>query len=142
MKSGETAAHSRARVAVAVLVVLLLAGCASTPQHMDPLARRAQARWDAMIEKRFDEAYVYYSPGYRSTHSLNDFIVDMSTKRVRWQSASYRDKSCDKDSCKVRVDLDFTVNKPAPGVSNYEGKSVVEETWVKLAGEWWYVPEK
>lgn len=133
---------SLVRYAVLALAALLLAGCASTPQYENPVERRSQARWDALIGKRFDEAYVYYSPGYRSAHSLNDFIVDMGTKRVRWESATYRDKHCEKDSCKVRFDLVFTVNKPAPGVSSYEGKSVSEETWVKLAGEWWYVPEK
>ena len=128
----------------AIALLLLLAGCAATPNQPkdDPVARRAQARWDMVLERRFDEAYVYYSPGYRSTHPLNDFIVDMSTKRVKWTSATYRDKRCDKSRCTVSVDLTFVVPRPAPGVDAYDGKSVVEETWVLLAGEWWYVPEK
>lgn len=129
-------------VVAALLLLFLAAACATTSQHEDPVARRAQARWDMLIEKRFDEAYVYYSPGYRSTHTLNEFIVDMGTKRVRWKSANYRDKTCDETRCTVRVDLDFVVPRPAPGVSAFDGKSVTEETWVKVAGEWWYVPEK
>lgn len=133
-------AHSL-RPAVAALLALLLAACATTPKT-PPVVERAQARWDAVISNRLEEAYTFYSPGYRSSASLIDFGVTMRTRRIQWTSATYRDHECDGDRCTVRFDIGFRVPKPVPGLDVYEGQDVAEDTWVRSNGQWWYVPNK
>ncbi|MEE4216673.1 MAG: hypothetical protein V2I48_03625 [Xanthomonadales bacterium] len=120
-----------------------LSACATTPaSESDIVIERAQARWDALTAGDLETAYTYYSPGYRSAHSLIDFGVSMRMRRVRWTEATYLDHSCEESRCLVRFDLGFKVANPVPGLSVYESTSKVEDTWIKTNGQWWYLPEK
>lgn len=120
---------------------LLLAACAATPKT-DPVVERAQARWNALVAGDLETAYSYFSPGYRSTTSLIDFGVTMRTRPVRWTSAAYKDHSCERSRCIVRFDIGFQVPRPVPGLKAWDGKDVVEDTWVLTEGQWWYLPVK
>lgn len=120
---------------------LLLAACAATPKT-DPVVERAQARWNALVAGDLETAYTYFSPGYRSTTSLIDYGVTMRTRRVKWTSAAYKDHSCEGNRCIVRFDIGFQVPRPVPGLKAWDGKDVVEDTWVQTEGQWWYLPVK
>ena len=126
---------------LAVLILLALAGCAMAPKT-DPVVERAQARWDALVAGDLETAYTFYSPGYRSSTSLIDFGVEMRTRQVRWTAAAYRDHSCEGDRCEVRFDVGFRVPRPVPGLNVYDGTDVVEDTWIRSDGQWWYLPKK
>lgn len=130
-----------ARLLLLACAVLLLAACAATPKT-DPVVERAQARWNALLAGDLETAYTYFSPGYRSTTSLIDYGVNMRTRRVRWTSAAYKDHSCEGSRCIVRFDIGFQVPRPVPGLKAWEGKDVVEDTWVQTEGQWWYLPVK
>ncbi len=125
------------------LMILLLSACATTnTPDKEPIAERAQARWDALLSGDLEKAYSFYSPGYRSTTSVIDFGVELRTKRVRWTSAAYREHSCEENRCSVAFDIGFLVPKAVPGIDEFRGKSVIQETWIRSAGEWWYLPDK
>ncbi len=32
--------------------------------------------------------------------------------------------------------------KPVPGVPRYEATQTVEEDWVRVDGQWWFLPKK
>lgn len=130
------------RPAVLALLVAILAACAVTPTQQDPVLERAQARWDAILSRDYDAAYALYSPGYRSTTSRTDFEIELRSRRVTWTSATYRDHRCDGDVCTVTFDVNFRAPRPAPGLDKWEGKSAIEDTWIRASGEWWYVPPK
>ena len=129
-----------------ILFSLIVTACASkavVPETSDEVVvERAKARWAAMLNKDMETAYSYYSPGYRSTTSLVDFMFKQRARRVRWESAEYRDHECTEDACKVRFKTGFRVEKVLPGVDTYHGTDVVEETWVRTQGQWWYIPPK
>jgi hypothetical protein len=134
---------TRAAAIAASLVFAVLAGCATAPPSTDEIiAERAQARWDALLSRDYAAAYAYYSPGYRSTTSVTDLEIKLRLQRVRWTNAKYRDHSCDGDACTVRVDLTYQVSAPVPGVDSWKGFDLIEETWVRTGGEWWYIPPK
>jgi hypothetical protein len=120
---------------------LLLAACATTPKT-DPVVERAQARWSALLAGDLETAYTYFSPGYRSTTSLIDYGVTMRTRPVKWTSAAYKGHSCEGSRCIVRFDIGFQVPRPVPGMKVWNGKDVVEDTWVQTEGQWWYLPVK
>jgi hypothetical protein len=124
------------------LVLLTLAACAATAPKTDPVVERAQARWNAVIAGDLETAYSYFSPGYRSTTSLIDYGVTIRTRPVKWTSAAYKDHTCEESRCTVRFDIGFRVQKPVPGVNVYDGSEVVEDTWVRTEGQWWYLPVK
>lgn len=124
------------------LVTLLLGACAGTSPAGDPLLERAQLRWESILSRDLDTAYSLYSPGYRSKHSRVDFEIELRTKRVTWTSAEYIDRECSENRCLVNFNVGYTVKRPVPGLEEFKSSSMIEDTWIKTRGEWWYVPPK
>ena len=127
----------------AIFLAVFLSGCAITPQsEEDYVLERAQSRWDAIIAGDIETAYQYYSPGYRSTHSMIDLGVSQRVRRVKQTSAEYLTHSCEESRCTVLFSVGFRVVEPVPGMSVYTSSSSIEDTWIKTNGEWWYLPKK
>lgn len=133
----------RSALIFAALATLALSACATTPAGDDKrVVDRAQARWDAITGNELEEAYEYYSPGYRSTTSLIDFATGVRLRKVTYTSAEYLDHQCEQSRCTVRFTVGFRVIAPVPGMTRYDGKQVIEDTWIRTSGEWWYLPDK
>jgi len=138
-------AGKRAGVMLAFMLIFgsLLGACAGNPAaKTDDVVKRAEARWNALVTGELEEAYTYYSPGYRSTHSLIDFGMSIRTRRVQWTSAKYLDHSCEATRCIVRFEVGFRASRPVPGINEFKSSSEVEDTWIRMDGQWWYAPEK
>ena len=134
--------HRGLRSLPLMMVVSMLAACATAPKPQDLLIERAQARWDAIMARDYDAAYALYSPGYRSATSRTDFEIELRSRRITWTSASYREHSCDDEVCTVTFDIEYTAPRPVPGAGKWDGRSSVEETWIQASGQCWYVPPK
>ena len=135
--------YRRGTAVLVALVALALAACATTPGGDDEeVIERAQARWDAINGNELEAAYEYYSPGYRSSTSLIDFATEIRLRKVRYVSAEYLDHQCEQSRCTVRFMVGYRVFAPVPGLLQYDGQQVVEDTWVKTSGQWWYLPNK
>ena len=130
-----------ARLCTAGLIISLLSACAATGPAKHPVVERAEARWEALVAGELETAYGFYSPGYRSAHSLIDFAVEMRTRRVGWTSSEYLGHSCEENRCKVRFKLGFRVRGALPGVPVISSFQQVEDTWIRTRGQWWYLPE-
>jgi len=130
----------------AMLIGLFLSACASratTPEDAEKaLVERAQNRWDTLLAGDYEGAYAYYSPGYRSTTSVIDFAIGIRMRRVRWTTADYKAHSCTENTCTIKFDVGFSVDRPVPGMDKYESSSMIEDQWVKTEGQWWYLPKK
>ena len=125
----------------------MLAACATTttgqpPTEDDIVVQRAKARWEALLSGDYETAYTYYSPGYRSTMSVVDFTIGQRLRRVAWTSAEYKEHNCEASVCKVKFNAGYKVNNPVPGVDVFEDVTVVENTWIKSDGAWWFVPKE
>ena len=131
-----------ARALMLVALAAVAASCATSPTQKDPMLERAQARWDAIIARDYDAAYALYSPGYRSATTRTDFEIELRSRRITWRSAIYRDHSCEGQVCTVTFDVKYLAPRPVPGLDKWEGKSAIDDTWIRASGEWWYVPPK
>jgi hypothetical protein len=123
-------------------LLALLSACATTQPAGGDAKSRAQERWDALLSGDLDTAYAFYSPGYRSSHSRVDFEIDLRSMRVRWTGAKVLEASCEADLCAVESKVDYTVHEPVPGVPEWNGSQQLAERWVRVDGQWWFVPEK
>lgn len=129
--------------AAGILLLALLSACATVaPTQDEIIAERAQARWDALEAKDFAKAYSYYSPAYRSKSTAVDLEIKVRMQRVKWLGAKYVNHTCSGDVCTVEVDLRYQVAKPVPGVSSWGSVNRIEEQWIKVDGQWWFVPPK
>ena len=125
-----------------LVMSIFLSACAAKPVATDDyVIERAQERRELLIAGDLEQAYTYYSPGYRSTHSLIDFGVQERTRRVQQTSAKYLSHQCEESRCIVVFEMGFRVAVPIPGMTTYDGTSKVEDTWIKTNGDWWYLPK-
>lgn len=133
-----------------LLSVLLLAACAQpggpaatkpAPVSATPVEERAVTRWELMIAGKFDEAYEYLSPGYRTTRNKQDYVDIMSKRPVRWTAAEFVDKLCEVDVCDVRVRVDFSLEMPVTGVGKVDSMHFIDEKWILIDGTWFMLPD-
>ncbi|MBX3725763.1 MAG: hypothetical protein KF823_07580 [Xanthomonadales bacterium] len=132
---------------LAMMVWALLAGCASNPAGRAPadplvaLEQRATARWQHLIADQFAEAYAFFSPGYRSTRSLEGYASGARSAALRWDGIEWQEARCaNEDSCTAILLLTYSVRMP--GAGDVPGVRQVEEQWVRLDGTWYHVPER
>ena len=127
------------------LAAVILGGCASTgggsKKARGPVVDRAEARWEALLAQDFDSAYEYYSPGFRSSTSRGDFELGQRLRKVQFTDAEYEDQDCSENRCTLSFKMFYTIASPVPGVDTWNGNDVLEETWIRTEGQWWFLPE-
>jgi hypothetical protein len=123
-------------------LALLMSACATTPQAVNNVEERAQARWDAELSRDYDTAYSYYSPGYRSSTSRVDFEVALRLRRIRISTAEVVESSCEANACTVQTRVGYKIASPVPGIDEWDSKRLIEERWVRTKDEWWFLPEE
>ncbi len=128
----------RAGLVGLVCSLLVLSAC----EKSESIEERASARWDVLLSGDTTSAYEYLSPGYRSSVSLEQYQRSLLTRQVGWDSADYIESECTEDSCKVRISIGYTVRGALPGVKEFKGVQKIEESWVRVDGVWYLVPEK
>lgn len=124
------------------LGALLLAACAGTGAPVSDEAsveERAQQRWENMVARDFAAVWEFYTPGFREVTPQSDFRSEMARRPLRWLQASVRDADCDADQCRVRVDVTYQAIAAPAGQSRTRMTRLLDETWVRLDGQWWFV---
>lgn len=128
---------------VALLMLLVVAGCAAqtaveqTPEEL--VGQRAQERRDALMAGDVEKAYSYLTPGYRASNSLRRYQARLGGA-VNWTDASVRSVSCQEDACTVTVLLSYRV--AVPRMEAYDSQRPIEESWVRVDGQWWHLPRR
>ena len=133
---------NRIRPIASVLAILfLLSACAAMRPPPEPPEERSQKRWDALIANDYETAYSYFSPGYRSTVSIDDFRLAMMARTIRWAGATVvRTHDCEELRCVVIVKVDYIARTRLPGVGSYAMAQGAEENWINMDGVWYFVP--
>ncbi len=124
----------------AIGAIALLAAC-SDPDPRPPeeiVAERAQARWDALVESEFDEAWTYMTPGFREHTDSRDYYVEMSSRSVQWTSAEVVSTECEQARCEVTVSVGYRIPSGPAQLSGMESERRIKETWIGIDGKWWY----
>jgi hypothetical protein len=126
-------------LAAALPLLLVVTACDMGDGEPESLEARAQARWNAMVETDFARAWSFYTPGFREQIDQETYVRDMKQRPVEWLEASVLESSCESEN-KCRVQVSVRYQAQAPGVrSNMEVRREVEDEWIRLDGQWWYV---
>jgi hypothetical protein len=130
---------TRAMTGTWIAAALITAGCATfktqTPEEI--VAHRAQERWQALIKGDIATAYGYLQPSYREIVSEKKYAQTFGNTSS-WQSVEIFQTTCEAERCTVHLRL--AAKNPVPQFSRSipEIKSVLDETWIKDQGQWWY----
>jgi hypothetical protein len=124
---------------VALVLPLMLPGCVTiTSAPEDPaevVAKRAEERWKLLIAGNVAGAYDYLSPGSRSLMSRE--VYQGTIKPGIWRAVKVSSVECKEEQCQAQIELKYSYKRPS---INYEGERLLEETWIREGGSWWYVP--
>ena len=139
MKLNLFARRFRLDLPLVLAATFMLAACgdpASEPPQS--LEERVEARWHYIIERDFDAAWAFYSPGFRDTNPRPEFIDDMARLRVNYTDAVFQGAHCEGDRCDVRVGVTYQLIGGRRGLGDMQVPSTVEERWIFLGGQWWF----
>lgn len=128
---------------IAVAALVTLAACSEPeppPEPTEIVAERAQQRWDALVAEDYEAAYALYTPGFRERTDLRSFEDDMQRRPVRWVSAEVRTTECEKERCTVETDVGYRVTSAPAQLSGMGSSRPVEESWIYINDNWWFVP--
>ncbi|MBN8558157.1 MAG: hypothetical protein LCH72_05705 [Proteobacteria bacterium] len=116
---------------------LALTGCAAispkTPEEI--VTQRAEARWEALIKGDFDKAWTYTQPAYRAIVKQADYRKSFGVAG-QWRGVQVHGVECEAERCKARIRL--TTRVLIPDFKRQDVVGIVDETWVRVDGSWWY----
>ena len=121
--------------------LMTIAGC----HKQDPAAivqQRAVERWNLLIESHPVKAYEYLSPGYRTTHTLDQYVAYVATARLRWKSAKVVQQQCEAEVCTVHLIVESTVPATlANAPRDLQLQTPLTEQWISSDGQWYFLPD-
>lgn len=130
-----------------LLLPLALAACGGgasvkSPANDSALEKRSVERWDLLIAHKAEKAYDYLTPGTRTTQTREKYAADMNNRPVHSQSVTYIDRKCDDpDACTLQLQAAFSVNMSARMGQDVQSVTLLWERWVRVNGQWYYLPE-
>ena len=134
-----------ATIGATLAASLFLAACATpgtsamqklTPEQMQKrAAERSTARWKALTDKRFSEAFGYLSEASRTGVTANEYGGAM--QRMGYLAANLTGVSCDDTVCTVRSTVTLPIYVRNVGARPQDIS--VEELWTLQNGELWLI---
>ena len=127
------------------LALLTLAACGpSGPDEKDPqevVTELAQQRWGLLLERDFEAAWDFKSPGFREMTFRQDYAMEMARRPVRWLTAEVSAVECEPEVCVVTIEGTYQAPGARHGLNRMELPRVTEERWIRVDGQWWHVSE-
>jgi hypothetical protein len=123
---------------LAAAVAILAAGCSTVGGGSAAekiVLERAQARWNAMVERDWNTAYPYLVPAYRAVVPLKRY-GNQFTGPIQWETAKATEATCEERRCTVKVEIAFRMM--LPGHMDRLSTTFVEEVWVLEQDGQWY----
>lgn len=109
---------------------------------LDDLKQRVLARWAALIDRDYHRAYQYASPAYRAVFTAKDFAARTGGTKINWQRVEIVSvKTETEEAAKVEIRM-FAEAFLADTEKSVPVVTVFSESWIRSAGEWWFVPGK
>jgi hypothetical protein len=84
------------------------------------------------MAKDLDKAYEFLSPGSKAAYPLAAYKVRI--RPLDWRSAKALSANCDTEKCSVKLQIEVSDRRFRGTIT-----TVLEETWIKDVGNWWYV---
>lgn len=124
----------------AAFALSCLSGCGKDPAKIVP--QRALERWNLLINHEPVKAYEYLSPGYRATHTLDQYVAFIGTARLKWNSVAISSQQCEAEMCTLTLTVKSTIPaQMVAGSHDIEHEAPVTEHWVLSEGQWYLIPD-
>lgn len=130
----------RFRILGAALCAAALAACSvngAPPDDEAVITERAEARYVALAELRFRDAYAFFTPSFRERYDYDTWLRARAP-RARIKSGKVVQVEClSAEACNVEVESVYENPTGIKGAPKGEIARVVAERWVNIDGQWW-----
>lgn len=112
---------------------------AMSDQELNVLKGNVEARWSAIEQKKFENAYEFQTPKYRAVFEKSLYIQQFNDV-VQWRLTKTEDIKYDAASkvATVRVEVETKNTAVIPREDRLATVQLTEK-WLLLDGKWWYV---
>jgi len=128
-------------VAGAAFAALALLAACQPAQEPEPADVRAQARWDHLVAGEYGKAWEYFTPGYRETAPVEQYVASIQRRPVKWEQAEVLSSDCEKPRCEVVIDITYSLPRGRAGLDTVRLTRPISETWIFSDGQWWHTPQ-
>ena len=106
---------------------------------LETASKRAEERWNSLINKDWGKAYLYESPSYRKNYTIDNFKGGFGGA-VTWKSVKIiSNTKVNEKLTDIKVQLTFTFTE---GGAKMEIPSMFDERWILSDGQWFHVIKK
>ena len=138
LQSNKSRFAKAAATAAVFAAGVLLSGCAiltpKTPEQQ--VEQRAGEYWKARIEARTQDAYQLLTPGYRASHTLEQYKVQAGVG-TSIHSFAVEDVTCEPEKCAVKLKVFAKPALPLSGLGGTLMVTYLDDTWLLVDGRWW-----
>jgi len=112
-----------------------------TDQISKLIAKRAEARWAALVSGQFEGAYIFEDPKYRSEKSASGYRGQYGPY-VQWHDVEVvRLEYPSEGEARVGVNIDYSFLDPNGGGTPVRITAFAWEKWKKVEDQWWHQPK-
>ncbi|MBT2970265.1 MAG: hypothetical protein B6D72_02650 [gamma proteobacterium symbiont of Ctena orbiculata] len=125
-----------------LMCIAVLPACVGLkPSVEEQVSARIEAYWQAMIQKDYEKAHSFLSPGFRL--KVDKFVYrNRFAGKTSFKAAAVDGLSCQKERCQAAMILEYTVHGVPPYGFEFNRTEERKELWVNVEGEWWLLPKK
>lgn len=122
-----------------ILAAGALAGVLGCPSRNDPerarkeLIERAQAFWDAKVERQQEQTYRYLEPEWRVRVTEDEWLAEAPV--VRWGNAKVLDAKVHGSQGLIKVEFDYEITGTV--AAGKKGRTEGTERWIRVDGVWY-----
>jgi len=128
-------------ISLLAVTAIIMTGCVDAEKNK--LSNRADAYWQHKINKEFNQAYEFLSPGWKKTDSVEAYKQRMIISKANWLNSKVAKKQCSQpDLCVVIMDIVYEFKFPTAGSQKIKIESKIKETWILKDNTWFHLPLK
>lgn len=128
------------KAAFLLLVMFFLTSCSDKPSKTIKPGERAVARWEALIERNWEKAYSFETPGYKKAYKLSKFKKQFGFM-LSWKSAKHLTTQLNKEKTIATVKLEIISLFEPDGGGDMLIPNVISEKWLLKDRQWWHITE-
>ena len=134
--------NTKVYLTIAMLASLMGAAGCQKQDATSVVQRRALERWNLLVTHQPVKAYDYLSPGYRATHTLDQYVAFIATARLKWKDVRIESQKCDAETCTVNLIVKSDIPGQLINASrDIEHEAPVSEHWIASEGQWYFLPD-
>ena len=122
-----------------ITATLLLTACQD--KEAGKLDNRVVTYWNYKINKDFNNAYKFLSPGWKKNESESQYNQRLMDSKVDWISVKLIDKKCKQNNlCQVNLAIEYEYSFRGSFGDKIKVPSTVAENWIMKDNVWYNVP--